>query len=47
MENKFCERFNKTFREDVLDAHLFENIEIRTITQEWMDDYNHHHPHTS
>ncbi|MFA7686546.1 MAG: IS3 family transposase, partial [Moheibacter sp.] len=48
MQNGFCERFNKTFREDVLDAYWFENIEqARTIAQDWMKDYNHHHPHSS
>ncbi|MFA7688348.1 MAG: transposase [Moheibacter sp.] len=48
MQNGFCERFNKTFREDVLDAYWFENIEqARTIAQDWMDDYNNHHPHSS
>lgn len=48
MQNGFCERFNKTFREDVLDAYIFENIEqARTIAQNWRDDYNHYHPHAS
>ncbi|MGB6083705.1 integrase core domain-containing protein [Moheibacter sp.] len=48
MQNGFCERFNKTFREDVLDAYWFENIEqARTIAQDWMEDYNHNHPHSS
>ena len=48
MQNGFCERFNKTFREDVLDAYLFENIEqVREITQSWREDYNNNHPHGS
>jgi len=48
MQNGFCERFNKTFREDVLDAYLFENIEqAKQIAQEWREDYNNYHPHAS
>lgn len=48
MQNGFCERFNKTFREDVLDGYLFENLEqAKAITQEWREDYNHNHPHSS
>lgn len=44
----FCERFNKSFREDVLDAYWFENIEqARTFAQDWMEDYNNYHPHAS
>lgn len=48
MQNGFCERFNRTFREDVLDAYLFENIhQVREIADNWMQDYNNHHPHSS
>ena len=48
MQNGYCERFNKTFREDVLDAYLFESLEQdNTIAKDWMEDYNHNHPHGS
>lgn len=48
MQNGFCERFNRTFREDVLDAYLFENIhQVREIADNWMEDYNKNHPHSS
>lgn len=48
MQNGYCERFNRTFREDVLDAFIFENMEnLRTIIEEWMNDYNYNHPHSS
>lgn len=47
-QNAYIERFNKTFREDVLDAFIFEDIEqLRAVIQDWMEDYNYHHPHSS
>lgn len=47
-QNAFIERFNRSFREDVLDAYLFESIEdVRNIAWKWMEDYNENHPHQS
>lgn len=47
-QNGFIERFNRTYREDVLDAHIFENIrQARGVTDQWKVDYNENHPHTS
>ena len=47
-QNGYIERFNRTYREDVLDAHIFESIEqIRIKTDEFMEDYNNNHPHKS
>jgi putative transposase len=48
MQNGYVERFNKSYRNYVLDAYLFEDIEqVRTITDEFMEDYNNHRPHES
>ena len=44
--NAYAERFNRTFREDVLDAYLFTSLqEARAITEEWIEEYNAMHPH--
>lgn len=46
MQNGFIERFNKTYREDILDAYLFENLEqVRILTDEFLWNYNREIPH--
>jgi putative transposase len=48
MQNGFVERFNRSYREDILDAYLFTSIEeLRDLTWEFQQDYNQHHPHQS
>lgn len=48
MQNAFIERFNRLFREDILDAHIFSDIgQLRVLSHHWQEDYNYNHPHQS
>lgn len=47
-QNAYIERFNRIFREDVLDAYWFEDLEqLRILIDEWKNDYNQNHPHSA
>ena len=48
MQNGYVERFNRTFREDVLDIYLFNSIShFQVLADKIMEDYNDNHPHGS
>lgn len=48
MQNGYVERLNRTYREDVLDAYYFDNLEeLRILNDEWQYNYNNLHPHQS
>lgn len=45
-QSSLIEWFNKFYREGVLDAYLFSDLnEVREVTHSWLKDYNHHGPH--
>ena len=48
MQNGYVERFNRTFREDILDAYLFSSVsQFQMIADKIIEDYNDNHPHES
>jgi putative transposase len=48
MQNGYIERFNRFFREDILDAYWFEDYQhLRILSENWRQDYNNNHPHKS
>ena len=45
MQNSYVERFNRTYRDEILNKYLFKTLsEVRAITEEWMDRYNEERP---
>lgn len=47
-QNAYIERFNRTYREEVLDMYLFKNIaHVQSITDQWLCESNDERPHES
>jgi putative transposase len=47
-QNAIIERFNRTYREDVLDANLLQSLEhAQQLSDTFVNDYNHIRPHQS
>jgi putative transposase len=46
IQNGYIERFNRLYREAVLDAYLFFDLyQVKQLTEEWMIEYNERRPH--
>jgi putative transposase len=47
-QNAFIERFNRSYRTEVLNAHLFDSpADLQALTDAWLRTYNHERPHDS
>ena len=47
-QNAYIERFNRTYRREVLDLHLFEDLaQVHLLNTNWKYDYNNDRPHQS
>lgn len=47
-QNAYIERYNRTFRQEVLDVYAFSDLdEVREVSTRWLYDYNHERPHLS
>jgi putative transposase len=45
MQNGFIERFNRSYREAVMDMYVFQSLdEIREQTEIWLKEYNEERP---
>jgi len=47
-QNAYIERFNRSYREEVLDPHIFSTLsQVRDISWAWLLSYNEERPHRS
>jgi len=47
-QNAYVERFNRTYRDEILDSYIFNNLnEVKQFTEEWIEIYNNERPHDS
>lgn len=45
-QNGYIERFNRSYREAILDPYLFKDIsQVQKLTDEWLTHYNEERPH--
>lgn len=47
-QNSYIERFNRTYRDEILNMYVFRTLsEVRELTEKWMKEYNDERPHSS
>ena len=47
-QNAYIERFNRSYRHEVLDAYAVESVsQVRALSETWRDSYNRLRPHDS
>jgi putative transposase len=46
-QNAYIERFNRTYRNEVLDAYVDSIEQVREVTAHWLPEYNEERPHDS
>ena len=47
-QNSYVERFNRTYRDEILNMYVFQTLnEVRELTENWMREYNEERPHDS
>jgi putative transposase len=45
-QNSYVERFNRTYRDEILNMYVFNTLnEVREITENWIRQYNEERPH--
>lgn len=45
-QNGYIERFNRSYREAILDSYLFTTIaQVQSLTDKWLNHYNNERPH--
>ncbi|MDR7096057.1 putative transposase [Hydrogenophaga laconesensis] len=48
VQNAYIESFNSRFRDECLSQHWFGSLgHMRSVIDNWRDDYNHHRPHST
>jgi|SRR5690554_854194 len=48
IHNSYVERFNRTYRDEILNRYVFRNLtEVWQLTESWMAEYNDERPHDS
>ena len=47
-QNSYIERFNRTYRDEILNMYVFKTLnEVRELTENWIREYNEERPHDS